>query len=487
MIADLNRYAEMKDSGVEWLGSVPKHWKVVPNRTLFGEVNDRGHESEEMLSVTIARGVIFQESLLTDTSKKDSSNVDKSAYKLVRPMDIAYNKMRAWQGAIGKSDLRGIVSPAYVVMRPRSGTNSRFIHYLYRTPEFAKEAERWSYGITSDMWSLRPEHFKMIYGCLPPAEEQAGIARFLDYADRRIQRYIRAKEKLIALLEEQKQVIVHQAVTGQIDVRTGNPYPAYKDSGVEWLGAVPSHWDVLRLGKLIALTVGFPFKSEEFTQSDEDIRLLRGINIAPGQLRWDDVVRWPVCDVRSYEEFRLSVGDIILGMDRPIIRCGVRVAVVSEPDVPSLLLQRVARIRPIEEKLTHEFAMRLFSGISFSDYLTPIFTGVSVPHLSPEQIRGFRVALPSLAEQEAIEKYLRSIADRITRAVNHARTQISHMHELRTRLISDAVTGKFDTREAMPMPETEVDDIEDCSEGGPRTNGRRAPDDLGLTLAEAEA
>src|SRR5262249_17468630 len=138
---------------------------------------------------------------------------DKSAYKRVRPGDIAYNKMRAWQGALGASDYYGIVSPAYVVQRPREGANSRYLHYLLRTPAFAKEAERWSYGITSDMWSLRPEHFRMIYGCLPSLPEQAAIVRFLDHADRRTQRCIRAKQKLIKLLEEQKQAIIHRAVT----------------------------------------------------------------------------------------------------------------------------------------------------------------------------------------------------------------------------------------------------------------------------------
>ena len=234
---------------MEWLGKVPAHWKVLPNRATFAEVNDREHPEEQMLSVTIAAGVVRQKNLLEEEgSKKDSSRLDKSAYKLVEPGDIAYNKMRAWQGAIGVSAHRGIASPAYVVQRPRDGVHSRYLHFLLRTPTFAKEAERWSYGITSDMWSLRPEHFKMIYGCVPPLPEQTAIVRFLDHADRRIRRYIRAKQKLIVLLEEQKQAIIHQAVTAQIDVRTGQPYPAYKASGVEWLGKVPEHWEVRRVG-----------------------------------------------------------------------------------------------------------------------------------------------------------------------------------------------------------------------------------------------
>src|SRR5205807_2339252 len=113
---------------------------------------------------------------------------------------IVYNKMRAWQGAVGVSAYEGIVSPAYVVQRARAGVTPRYLHYLLRTTAFATEAERWSYGITSDMWSLRPEHFKLIYSCLPPLAEQSAIVRFLDDVDRRIRHCVRAKAALIKLL-----------------------------------------------------------------------------------------------------------------------------------------------------------------------------------------------------------------------------------------------------------------------------------------------
>jgi type I restriction enzyme, S subunit len=214
MITDLKPYPEYKTSSQAWLGYVPQHWSVVPNRALFAEVKDRNHPDEEMLSVTITRGIVRQKVLLEGSSKKDSSNLDKSAYKLVQPRDIAYNKMRAWQGAIGASAFRGIISPAYVVMRLRDDDDlPSYYHHLYRTPQFAKEAERWSYGITSDMWSLRPEHFKMIYTPEPPPAEQAAIVRFLDWANERLERAIRAKRKVIALLNEQKQAVIHHAVT----------------------------------------------------------------------------------------------------------------------------------------------------------------------------------------------------------------------------------------------------------------------------------
>ena len=194
MTANLQPYPEYKESQQAWLGRVPQHWPVLPNRAIFAEVKDREHPDEEMLSVTITRGIVRQRALLADSSKKDSSNQDKSKYKLVQPRDLAYNKMRAWQGAIVASELRGIISPAYVVMRLREDRNlPRYFHHLYRTPHFAKEAERWSYGITSDMWSLRPEHFKTIYTPQPPPEEQAAIVRYLDYANGQLGRAIAAK------------------------------------------------------------------------------------------------------------------------------------------------------------------------------------------------------------------------------------------------------------------------------------------------------
>ena len=212
-------YTAMKDSGIEWLGKVPEHWMVLPNRALFEEMKERNRPEEPMLSVTIKRGVIRQNDLLEDSSKKDGSNLDKSAYKLVQPGDIAYNKMRAWQGAVGASDYRGIISPAYVVERPRKGVGSHYFHFLLRMPGFAKEAERWSYGITSDMWSLRPEHFKMIYACLPPLVEQTAIVAYLDKATAAIGTAISRSQCQVELLQEHRIRLIADVVTGKLDVR----------------------------------------------------------------------------------------------------------------------------------------------------------------------------------------------------------------------------------------------------------------------------
>jgi type I restriction enzyme S subunit len=215
----LDPNARLKPSGVPWLGDVPEEWEVVPCRALFAEVREREAPEEELLSVTIRNGVIPQKELLDNSSKKDSSNLDKTKYKLVLPGDIAYNKMRAWQGAFGASAYRGIISPAYVVQRPRAGALSHYYHYLLRTPSFAKEAEKWSYGIVSDMWSLRPEHFRLIYCPKPPEAEQRSICEHLEIATRDIVFTIQAIEREIALIQEFRTRLIADVVTGKLDVR----------------------------------------------------------------------------------------------------------------------------------------------------------------------------------------------------------------------------------------------------------------------------
>jgi len=220
MIANLKPYAAYKDSGVPWLGKVPAHWELLPGPTVFREINDRGHTDEQMLSVTITRGVLRQADLLADSSKKDSSNEDKSNYKLVQPGDLVYNKMRAWQGAVGVSAYRGIVSPAYIVQRLRSAENlPRYMHFLLRTPLFASEAERWSYGITSDQWSLRAEEFKCIYFSLPPLPEQTVIAEYLDAQTAKLDAAMAATRREIELLREYRERLIADVVTGKVDVR----------------------------------------------------------------------------------------------------------------------------------------------------------------------------------------------------------------------------------------------------------------------------
>ena len=473
MLDGLGPYPTMQDSGVPWLGEVPEHWMVRRIKTLFREKGERSNDGTGLLlSLTRARGLLPQ----SEASNRLAGADDLSKYKVCRPSDLVMNRMQAWSGMFAVSPLEGLISPDYSVFEAIEPCEVKHFEHLFKTPGAVDQFVQASKGIGSGFNRLYTPDFGAVPIVVPPLSEQAAIVHFLDHADRRIRRYIRAKQQLIALLEEQKQAHLHQAVTGQIDVRTGRPFPAYKPSGVEWLGDVPEHWEIARLGRLIELLTGFPFKSEGFTQDADDIRLLRGVNIAPGKVRWNDIVRWPIRDRPSYLSFELHAGDIVLGMDRPIIQSGVRVATIEESDLPSLLLQRVACIRP-EGRLRADFLILLLAGKSFSAYLTPIFTGISVPHLSPEQIRLFRFALPAVMEQEKIVEWTVASTKTVESAVKRTHREIALLGEYRTRLIADVVTGKLDVREAATRLPDEVEELEPLDEADALIDGEEEPTD----------
>ena len=465
----LKPYPDYKDSGVPWLGEVPKHWEVLPNRALFAEVKERDHPEEQMLSVTITRGVIRQQALLVDSSKKDSSNQDKSAYKLVRPGDIAYNKMRAWQGSVGVSGYQGIVSPAYVVERPRDGTDSRYLHYLLRTPAFSKEAERWSYGITSDMWSLRPEHFKMIYGCLPPLPEQAAIVRFLDHADRRIRRYIRAKQKLIALLEEQKQTIIHRAVTRGLD-----PNVRLKPSGVEWLGDVPEHWEVRHLGR-----IGLFFKGSGGTKEDEREEGIPCVRygdlythhrffitasracVAPelAATTYTPIAYGDVLFAGSGETME-EIGKSAVNLIRGPVCCGGDV-IVFRPSIDA-----EARFLGYMADCSASVHQKACIG-----------RGFTVMHIYSSDLKYMTVAIPPVPEQAAIVSFLDRTTAALDAATASAQRETALLREYRTRLIADVVTGKLDVRAAAARLPDEVEELEPLDEADALIDGEEEPTD----------
>lgn len=420
MFRDLPRYGAYAPAG-EWLADIPVGWVWAPARTIFAERKETGFVDEQMLSVTIARGVIPQQDLLATTGKRDSSNLDKSKYKLVEPGDLVYNKMRAWQGAAGGSSHRGIVSPAYIVVTPRSGSTD-FFHHVVRTPMFAKEAERWSYGITSDQWTLRPAHFKMIRFPVPPPDEQAAIVKYLAHANARLDKAITAKRRLIALLEEQRQALVTTALSELTAPRE-------------------------RLGFHVDLLTGFPYKSEDFRPASEagTCRLLRGVNVGVGEIGWSEVVTVDRDIAVLTDTYRVRTGDIVLGMDRPIIAGGVRVAEVTSTSAGSLLVQRVARLRPKSTLDARYLALAISSG-AFASYLEPIFTGISVPHLSPKQIRDFRIAVPPLPAQASLVGKVVERTGELLTAASTIEREIALLQEFRTRLVADVVTGRVDVR-----------------------------------------
>ena len=215
----LNPDAPMKDSGGAWLGGVPAHWEIVRLGALFREVQDSGWDELPVLSVSIHDGVSDKELTEGEMDRKVARSDDRSKYKEVRPGDLTYNMMRAWQGGFGTVTVHGMVSPAYVVARPTKDFITSHVEMLLRTPQAVLEMKRYSRGITDFRLRLYWEEFKVIQIAMPPKREQLEISAFVCAESAKVDELTSEAERVIALLKERRSALIAAAVNGQIDVR----------------------------------------------------------------------------------------------------------------------------------------------------------------------------------------------------------------------------------------------------------------------------
>ncbi|WP_311947026.1 restriction endonuclease subunit S [Halomonas piscis] len=254
---------------------------------------------------------------------------------------------------------------------------------------------------------------------MPPVDEQATIAAFLDHETARIDALVEEQQRLIELLKEKRQAVISHAVMDHGDGRKG------------------------KLGHYVDLLPGYAFPSSGFHQ--EGVRLLRGANIGVGEVDWNETVYWPEDKTEGLDDYKLRVGDLVFGMDRPWIKKGSRVSFVGEKDLPAYVLQRVARLRA-KKGLEQCFLRLILVSKEFRDYVEVDMTGVSVPHVSPEQICAFKISLPRQNKQIEICREVSMGLSRLASLIATAESSISLMQERRSALISAAVTGKIDVR-----------------------------------------
>lgn len=437
-------YPTYKSSGCDRLGPVPDHWQVLPCRALVDECVEKNSFGRitEYLSLMANVGIIRYEDKGDVGNKKPD---DLSKCKIVKRGDLVINSMNYGIGSYGLSPLDGICSPVYIVLDPKDDVIiERFVLRIFEEKEFQAFAQSFGNGILAHRSAIGWDDLKNVLVALPPIPEQILLASFLDHETARIDALVEEQQRLIELLKEKRQAVISHAVTKGLD-----PMVRMKDSGVEWLGEVPAHWKVSKLGHYAQILTGFPFPSTSFSHDESDVRLLRGANIGVGSLKWIDTVYWSLGEGDSLSSYLMGEGQIVLGMDRPWISEGMRIARVTQEDMPCLLLQRVAAITPSAE-LDDEYLFCLLASELFKTYVEPDLTGVSVPHISPEQIMSFQISVPEIDEQRRISNFIRNQLDQMSALFEQASESVVLLQERRSALISAAVTGKIDVRGWQP-------------------------------------
>ncbi len=469
MIDDLTPYAAMKDSGVECLGEVPEHWEVTKLGHWGAFFKGNGGTKEDAVPAgipCIRYGDLYtRHEYIILKANSFVSQVRAKDYTPIKFGDVLFAASGETIEEIGKSAVNLMQSEAccggdVILFRPNRKVDARYIGYVTDCVPSALQKATMGRGIT--VMHVYGDQLKRLCLALPPLREQTAIAQFLDHAGRRIRRYIRAKQKLIALLEEQKQALIHQAVTGQIDVRTGTPYPAYKDSGVEWLGTVPAHWEVRHLGR-----IGTLFKGVGGTKEDEresgvpcvrygDLYTHHRFFITAGRacvsaelaaMNYTPLLYGDVLFAGSGETID-EIGKSAVNLIRGIACCGGDI-IIFRPSIDA-----DPRFLGYASDCTASARQKACMG-----------RGFTVMHIYSSDLKYMAVAIPSLVEQTTIAHNLNKATADTDSAIKRSRQQIDLLREYRTRLIADVVTGKLDVRDlTTELPEVDplaAEDLDD--------------------------
>lgn len=429
---------EMKDSGVEWIGEIPSSWKVYKNKYLLEEMysggtpiatNDAFYPDQGTPFVSISD---MSNDDFVSTTKKFVSDAGIADKKLkVLPVGTILYSIYATIGAISELKIDATISQAIVAFTLKDQCIKQYYKYCLSSMREYISSE------TNDntQFNLSAEKVSRFRFPLPLFEEQHRIADYLDTKCAQIDRAIARQQEVIEKLKEYKLSVITEAVTKGL-----NPDVPMKDSGIEWIGDIPEGWEVSALKNYIDVLPGYAFASLDF-DTENGVPLLRGVNVTPSGLRWDDVVYWnkPITD--ELEAFLLCENDIVFGLDRPWINEGTRITIISKSDLPCLLLQRVCRIRSTEG-LDFRIVYYWLSSLMFQEVVSLATTGVSVPHISTRQIGNFSIVVPSITEQCEIVDYLDSKCSSIDSVISQKNGIIGKLTEYKRSLIYEVVTGK---------------------------------------------
>ncbi len=475
MTHDLKPYPAMKDSGVPWLGDVPAHWETMRLKRILRPVDHRSSTgSETLLSLRRDHGVV----VYAEHFSRPPQGATTVGFKLVRVGQLVVNRMQANNGLVFHSRLNGLVSPDYSVFETRVPLLMDYLSELLRTPLYRAHFRRESTGLgTGSAGFLRLYDDRLLNTMIasPPPAEQTTIVRFLAHADRRIRRYIRAKQKLIKLLEEQKHVIIHQAVTRGLD-----PNVRLKPSGVAWLGDVPEHWEALALKRVLRRLIDCEHKTAPAVDSSE-FRVVRTTGVRFGKLRVEGTY---YTSAEAFAQWTSrgtpEVEDVIFTREAPAGE-----ACLVPPEHRVCLGQRTVLMKLNRDRYEARFLVHMIYGGPPADRIRLASRGSTVGHFNMDDIADLRVLVPPLSEQKAIVAAIADQAKPLEDAIDRAESEISLLREYRTRLITDVVTGKVDVREAAarlrdePAAADALDEAEPQGVGDEESEGayRDAPEE----------
>ena len=435
MKTNMQKYPAYKDSGIEWLGEIPKDWKSERLASILNNVAERNRTDLPLLSITREKGVILRD---MDNEEENHNFIpdDLSNYKVLRKGQFGMNKMKAWQGSYGISEQDGIVSPAYFIFQLREDIDSRYFHLAIRSRLYISFFGSASDGVRIGQWDLSRDRMKNIQFLIPPLPEQTTIAAFLDRKTTLIDQAIGIKQKQIELLKERRQILIHKAVT-----RGLNPNVKMKDSGVEWIGEIPEEWEVKRLKYCL---VGKLKYGANESGIEYDVNLPRYVRITDfgqdGKLSEDNKLSlsW-----KQGGEYLLKDGDILFARSGATVGKTYQFKKSMSIEICYSFAGYLIKAESNEELILSDFLYLYTNSNLFNKWKEGIFIKATIENIGADKYSQLQVIIPPLIEQKEILAKYRIDDDKFATAISLKVQEIEKLKEYKATLINSAVTGKI--------------------------------------------
>jgi type I restriction enzyme S subunit len=440
----MKKYDNCKDSGIEWIGEIPEHWELWKISHAFTRIGS-GTTPESGNPIYHENGTInwlntgdLNDGILESCAKKvtEKATQDYSSLKVFPAGSLV---MAMYGATIGKTSIINFdttTNQACCVFCKDDIIDLKFLQYWFT----GNKEQVINLAIGGGQPNISQNILKDIRVCCPVIDEQTQIANYLDQKTSQIDQLINQKKRFIELLQEERTAVINQAVTKGLD-----PTVKMKDSGIEWLGEIPEHWVLKRVGSLSECITGYAFKSESFS-FENGIKIVRGDNVTENSLRWGDKTRYWNEYSEVLNKFQLQKNDIVIGMDGS--KVGKNYAYIEENDLPLLLVQRVARIRSKNELIAKWIHYNIGS-YNFKYYINLSKTDPAIPHITLKNITSYPISFPNIEELNSIIEKLSLKLMKLDETLIKSQQEIELLKEYKTALISEVITGKVDIRDVV--------------------------------------
>ena len=445
------KYDSYKDSGIEWIGEIPSHWntkrlKFIGNlySGLSGKSGaDFSSEASSNTKPFINFTNVANNKYIVSDNFGHVIMTDNENQNQVQKGDLLFLMSSENQEEVGKSALLNndfgelyLNSFCKGLRISNLDIYPNFLNYLLNSSTLSQLVSIEGRGFTRI--NLRMEGVQNLPVFFPDKDEQITIANYLDQKTTQIEDLIAKKERLIQLLEEERTAIINQAVTKGLD-----PTVPMKDSGIEWLGEIPAHWEVKRIKYIGKIISGYSFKSEDFTQTG--VRVMKISNIQTMRVDWTDDSYLPENFLTEYERFKINKGDLVFALTRPIISTGIKATIVNEQE--KILLNQRNAVLKSGDKLNVRWMYYMIFNEKFKEHFESLIDGTGQqPNISSNDIANINIPLPELNEQNEIVQFLDSKMENVETIISKYQKEIELLKEYKTALISEVVTGKVDVR-----------------------------------------